>query len=92
MDSSIFLFGLFLLPGILNLPFGYLRQGYDRFTFGWFFYTHLSIPAIIYLWAKAGFGPEFFPLTLAGAVAGQFSGGLIARRRNADGWRKCEGK
>lgn len=85
MDSSIFLSGFFLLPAILNLPLGCLRQGYDRFTFGWFFYTHFSIPVIIYLWAKAGFGPEFFPFPLAGAVAGQFLGGLIARRRDADG-------
>ena len=92
MDSSIILPGLFLLPALLNLPLGYLRQGYARFTFGWFFYTHLSLPAIICLRTKAGFGVEFFPLTLAGAVAGQFLGGFIARKRSADDWRKCEGK
>lgn len=84
MDFWIFLPSLFLLPAIINLPLGYLRQNYDRFTFGWFFYTHLSIPVIIYLRAKTGFGAEFFPLTLVGAVAGQLLGGIVAKRRNAD--------
>jgi len=81
MDLLVFLPALFLLSAIVNLPLGYLRQGYDRFTFGWFFYSHLSIPVIIFLRTKTGFGAEFFPLTLTGAVAGQFLGVLLARRR-----------
>ncbi len=83
MVTFVLLLSLFLLAAGLNIPLGYLRQGYAKFTFGWFFYTHLSIPVIIYVRTKTGFDVEFFPLTVAGAVAGQLMGGIFARRKNA---------
>lgn len=68
----------------INLPLGYLRANCEKFTFGWYFYVHISIPAIIYIRIKSGFSWKYIPLTLAGAVAGQILGGrLNARRKKA---------
>ncbi len=65
---------------VINIPLGYLRRNYEKFTFGWYFYVHISIPVIIYARVKAGFSWKFIPLTLAGAVAGQLLGGLLSGR------------
>ncbi len=67
---------------IVNTPLGYLRRNYEKFTFGWYFYVHISIPVIIYVRIKAGFSWKFIPLTLAGAVAGQLLGGRLYDRVN----------
>ena len=69
----------------LNVPLGYLRNNYRRFSFGWYFYVHISIPVIIYLRVKASFSWKVVPLTLGGAIAGQIVGGLWHRRRNRAG-------
>ena len=81
MHAFLPLFGLMLLAAGINLPLGYLRQNYDKFTFGWYFYVHISIPLIIYLRIKSGFSWKFIPLTLGGAVAGQIIGGFLHRKR-----------
>lgn len=83
MNIFVLLPFLFLLATAINIPLGYLRHEYRKFTFGWFFYTHLSIPVIIYLRTKFNFDVEILPLTVAGAMAGQLLGGIIARRKNA---------
>ena len=82
---------IFLLPGltlsaiIINLPLGYLRQNYEKFSFGWYFYVHISIPIIIYLRIKYGYSWKFIPLTLGGAAAGQLRGGIIHPKRKGNG-------
>ncbi len=75
------LIGLILLAIAVNVPLGYLRQDCRKFSFAWYFYVHISIPVIIYLRIKGGFSWRFIPLTLLGAFAGQFIGGVINRRR-----------
>ncbi|WP_298439759.1 hypothetical protein [Geobacter sp.] len=85
MHSLLMLLGLIILAFAINLPFGYLRQGCEKFTFGWYFYVHISIPIIIYLRVKSGYSWKFIPLTLGGAFAGQLVGGLIHRRRKSNG-------
>jgi len=70
---------------IINLPLGYLRQNYEKFSFAWYFYVHISIPLIIFLRIKSGFSWRFIPLTLVGALAGQLLGGMIHRRRSRHG-------
>jgi hypothetical protein len=82
MDSALKLAGLILFATAINLPLGYLRSAYERYTFGWFFYVHISIPIIIYLRIKASFSWQFIPLTLGGAVAGQLLGGMLHRKKN----------
>lgn len=90
MHNIFILVGLILFAIIVNLPLGYLRQNYDKFSFGWYFYVHISIPFIIYLRIKSGYSWKFIPLTLGGAVAGQILGGIIHKRRNRNGRQKNE--
>jgi len=82
MHSLVALAGLILFGFLVNIPLGYLRQNYDKFSFGWYFYIHISIPLIIYLRVKSGFSWHFIPLTLGAAVGGQILGGIINRRKN----------
>ena len=85
MHNYFILIGLILFAIIINLPLGFLRQNYEKFSFGWYFYVHISIPLIIFLRIKSGFSWRFIPLTLVGALAGQLLGGVIHRRRNRNG-------
>ena len=62
---------------VLNLPFGYLRGGTKKFSFKWFLYIHLPIPAIFLLRTSAGVGFKAVPVIIAGAVAGQIIGSRI---------------
>lgn len=82
MHPAILLLGVIIFAFAVNIPLGYLRQNYEKFSFGWYFYVHISIPVIIYLRVKAGFSWHYIPLTLAGAFAGQFLGGRINKRRS----------
>lgn len=85
MNTLAPLLGLILFTFVVNVPLGYLRQNYEKFTFGWYFYIHISIPLIIYLRIKAGFSWLYIPLTLGAAVAGQLVGGMLNRRRHRSG-------
>jgi hypothetical protein len=85
MHNIFVLLGLALFAIIINLPLGYLRQNYDKFSFGWYFYVHISIPLIIFMRIKSGFSWRFIPLTLVGAMAGQVLGGMIHKRRSRHG-------
>lgn len=85
MHGLLTLLGLILFAFAINVPLGYLRQNCEKFSFGWYFYIHISIPLIIYLRIKAGFSWMYIPLTLGGAFAGQFIGGMLQKRRRNDG-------
>lgn len=82
MHTVLTIGGLVVLACAINLPFGYLRQNYEKFTFGWYFYVHISIPIIIYMRIKSGYSWKLIPLTLGSAVVGQLIGGKIRRKRN----------
>ena len=85
MVGTCKLAGLILGATAMNVPLGYLRYAYERCTFGWFFYVHISIPIIIYLRIKASFSWQVVPLTLGGALVGQFFGGVLRKRRDSHG-------
>ena len=85
MHTLLPLLGLILVAFAINMPLGYLRQNYRKFSFGWYFYVHISIPLIIYLRIKAGFSWMFIPLTLGAAVAGQLVGGRLNKKGRQDG-------
>lgn len=74
--------GILITALLINLPLGYLRQGSRRYSPLWFLYIHLSIPLIIALRLRFGFGWSIVPLTIACAVAGQIIGGRYFRRRH----------
>lgn len=76
---------LMILAAAFNIPMGYQRQACEKFSFGWFFYVHISIPLIIYLRIKAGLGWQIIPFTLAGTITGQIVGGRIYRKRKGGG-------
>lgn len=84
MHIILSLLALLLLAIVINIPLGYLRQGYEKFSFGWYFYVHISIPLIIYLRIKSGFSWKFIPLTLGGAFVGQLLGGIIHKKRRSN--------
>jgi len=85
MSGVLLLTGLILVAMLINIPFGYLRQATEKFTFAWYFYVHISIPLLIYLRIKAGFSWHFIPLTIGGAVLGQIIGGRLRNRRGSHG-------
>ena len=85
MHTLLPLLGLILVAFTINMPLGFLRQNYRKFSFGWYFYVHISIPLIIYLRIKAGFSWMFIPLTLGAAVAGQLVGGRLNKKGRQDG-------
>lgn len=74
--------GLVLLAFTVNVPCGYLRENYRKFSFMWFLLIHITIPFIVLLRIKAGLGWHYIPLTVIGAVMGQVVGGGINRTRN----------
>ncbi|HWI40740.1 MAG TPA: hypothetical protein VNX25_04565 [Verrucomicrobiae bacterium] len=80
MNGFILLAVVIMTGFVVNVPLGYIRQGFEKFSFGWYFYVHISIPLIIYLRIKAGFSWKFIPLTVAGAIAGQVVGGILHRK------------
>ncbi len=88
MHNIFVLPALIILAVVINIPLGFLRQNYEKFSFGWYFYIHISIPLIIYLRIKAGYSWKFIPLTLGGALAGQILGGIIYRRRRRNDGQK----
>lgn len=85
MNGYLLLIGLIALAIIVNIPLGYLRQAVPKFSFGWYFYIHISIPLIIYLRIKSGYSWKLIPLTIGGAIIGQIVGARIRRQRDADG-------
>ena len=82
MQIVLQLAALMLIASALNVPLGYQRQSCRKFSLGWFFYVHISIPVIVYLRVKTGLGWQFIPLTLASTVAGQILGGKLQRMRH----------
>ncbi len=68
---------------ILNIPFGWLREGVRKFSFLWFLYVHFPIPFIVALRLGLGIPFKFAPLLIAVAVLGQFIGARLRRRQFA---------
>jgi hypothetical protein len=66
---------------MVSVPCGYIRQNYAKFSFMWFLLVHIPIPFIVLLRIEAGLDWHYIPLTLGGAIAGQFAGGYVNRRR-----------
>jgi hypothetical protein len=84
MNSILLLSVLTMLLLAINLPLGYVRNGHERFAYGWYFYLYLSLPAVVYLKAKIGYEWKFIPVLLCGAVFGQILGGLLAQHRREE--------
>jgi hypothetical protein len=85
MQIALQLTALMLMGVAFNIPMGYQRQSCKKFSPGWWFYIHISIPIIMYARIRMGLGVPFIPFTLASAVAGQVIGGKLHKKRNKIG-------
>lgn len=65
----------------VNLPLGYAREGFRKFSLGWFVCVHLSVPLIAWLRLSNHVSAWGIPAFLACAVLGQFAGGMARRIR-----------
>lgn len=63
----------------VNLPLGYARERYRRFSVGWFVCIHLSVPLIAYLRLANQVTAWAIPAFVACAVLGQIGGGQVRR-------------
>jgi hypothetical protein len=70
---------------VLNLPFGYWREGVRKFSPAWFVAVHLPVPLAVALRFASGLGFEWrtLPLFVAAFFGGQWLGGRLRRRREA---------
>jgi hypothetical protein len=82
MQIALQVVALMLIAVVVNVPMGYQRQSCKKFSPGWWFYIHISIPLIIFARVKSGLGIQYMPFTLASAVLGQIIGSKIYRKRN----------
>ena len=72
---------LILLPlfvFVVNLPFGYWREGVRKFSFAWFVAVHAAVPLIIGF--RVLFGIPFEWTQLPFAVLAYFAGQTIGAR------------
>lgn len=83
LSHSIALAGILMFALLSNIPLGYLRQGSPKYSLRWFVYIHLSIPFIVILRVVNGISWHYIPLTFVLAVAGQFVGGRLHRRKHS---------
>ncbi len=63
---------------IVNLPCGYIRAGYRKLSFWWFFFIHLPVPFVIYI--RHFFGVDL-TWTLAPFLFGSFFLGQYLGKR-----------
>ena len=61
-----------------NLPLGWRRAGYEKFTLPWWLLIHASVPFIIALRVWMDTPLIFTPLFILFAISGQFVGQKMA--------------
>ena len=61
---------------LINLPFGFWRYGYRKFSLLWFVAVHAPVPFIAFIRIQSGIGWNLstFPVLIGAYVAGQFLG------------------
>lgn len=71
-----------ILVLLVNVPFGYWRANYNKFSWQWFLAIHLPIPAVIAMRLFSDLGWQFvsFPVLISAFFLGQFLGGRLRRR------------
>jgi len=79
--SSIWFLALVVL--LLNVPFGYWRDGVPKFSLQWFLAIHLPVPLVAGMRILTGQGWSWstFPLLVAAFLAGQLLGARLRKPR-----------
>ena len=70
---------------ILNLPFGYIRQGFKKFSVMWFVAIHAPIPFVILFRHLFGLGFQLYtyPIMVGAFFMGQLVGKKYRIRQEA---------
>lgn len=70
---------------VLNVPFGFIRQGFKKFSVMWFVSIHAPIPFVILFRHLFGLGFQLYtyPIMVSAFFLGQFAGKKIRIRRDA---------
>lgn len=70
---------------VLNVPFGFIRQGFKKFSVMWFVCIHAPIPFVILFRHLFGLGFQLYtyPIMVSAFFLGQFAGKKIRIRRDA---------
>jgi len=63
----------------VNIPLGYAREGFRKFSLGWFVCVHLSVPLIAWLRIVNHVSVWGIPAFVVCAALGQIAGGKIRR-------------
>ena len=73
-----------VLVFILNLPFGYWRQGVKKFSLQWFLAIHIPIPFVVFLrlYFELGFQWWTYPFMIFAFFLGQWVGARIRKKRD----------
>lgn len=71
---------LSLVSFLINIPLGYIREHYPRFSFQWLFWIHASIPFLIYLRINLNTSTLFIPVMIVLAIWGQSIGARFRRK------------
>lgn len=77
-----------LLAFVANIPLGVWRSRVRKFSLAWMAAVHASVPFIVWLRLSLDLSYWLIPFTLAGAMAGQITGGRLGKgwnRRAAPG-------
>ncbi|HEX2719542.1 MAG TPA: hypothetical protein VHM71_01210 [Candidatus Deferrimicrobium sp.] len=64
---------------IVNIPLGYAREGFRKFSIGWFVCVHLSVPLIAWIRLSNHVSAWGIPAFVVCAVLGQIAGGKVRR-------------
>ncbi|MCB1184843.1 hypothetical protein KDM41_15550 [bacterium] len=79
------LVGVALATLLINMPFGYWREGVRKFSPAWFVSVHAAVPLVVLMRHKSeiGFAWWTYPPMILCYFGGQFIGARIRRRRAA---------
>lgn len=77
MTIALLLAGIFLV----NLPFGYWREGVQKFSAAWFVAVHAAVPLVILMRLALGidWSLRILPFMVAAYFGGQAGGARLRR-------------
>jgi hypothetical protein len=83
MNEYLALAVVCLLVFLLNLPFGYWRQGVRKFSLQWFLAVHVPIPFVVLLryGSHLGFQLYTYPFMVAAFFGGQWLGAKYRKKK-----------
>jgi len=63
----------------VNLPFGFIRHGFKKFSFLWFLAIHVPIPFVVLFRYLFGLGFQLYtyPIMVIAFFSGQYAGKMI---------------